>query len=192
MALRARGAGRRKFDYLFIDEAGQVSLADALAVSPCAQERRAARRSVAARAGQSRASAAARRRLGAAASARRRADRSPSIAASSSTSRIACSPRSARSSRMRCTRVACDRRSRRESIASRRGKSRSGTATSSRSSTPATVPARRKKPSESCARSRSCAKERSSIRSRKLLPASRDRSKIATSSSSRRTTRSVV
>ena len=64
------------FDYLFIDEAGQVALADTLALSTCAKEYRAARRSVAARPGESRAPAPARRRLGAPAPARRGSNRS--------------------------------------------------------------------------------------------------------------------
>ena len=128
-------------DYLFVDEAGQVSLADALAMGDGGAERRPRRRPAAARPGDPGNAPVRQRRLGAAAPARRRRDRSRPTAASSSSARTGCTRTSAATSRRSSTRGGSSRRRSR-----RRGRRRSGRAcATSRSSTRATGRSRRRR-----------------------------------------------
>ncbi len=94
-------------DYLFIDEAGQVSLADALAMGTCGAEPRARRRPAAARAGAPGHAPGRRRRLRAQAPARRRTRRSRPTAGSSSSAPSGCTRTSAATSRRSSTRGGC-------------------------------------------------------------------------------------
>ena len=101
--LWAREELRGAVDVLFVDEAGQMSLADALAIARRRPQPRAARRPAAARARQPGHPPARLGRVGARAPARRprRPCRRPR--ASSSSAPGACTPTSAASSRTRCT-----------------------------------------------------------------------------------------
>ena len=122
VALLARRATTRTLDYLFIDEAGQVSLADALAMGTARAERRPRRRPAAARPGAPGHASRRQRRVGAEAPARRRGRRSRPTAASSSSARSACTRTSARTSRRSSTRGASSRtRSPRAHDAARHG-----------------------------------------------------------------------
>ena len=147
--LFADGQHDGQLDYLFIDEAGQVSLADALAMGTSARQRRARRRPAAARPGAAGIAPGRERGVGARAPARRRARRSRPTAASSSRRRTGCTRTSAASSRRSSTRAGCSpirsrRRARRRSAPACAG---------SPSSTKATGRSRRRRPQRCASRS---------------------------------------